>query len=73
MFIFSPKKLFIMEQQAMVITIVLLPVSLSAHDISVTLQRINYLHNIGHVRISGVAPVNLRHPAQKVESVKSNG
>jgi len=62
-----------MEQQAMVITIVLLLVNLSAHDTSVALQRINYLHNIGRVRISGVAPVNLRHLAQKVESAKNNG
>jgi len=67
------KRSFITEQQAMVITIVLLPVNLSVQDTNAALPKINLLLSIGLARIYGLVPVAPRQVAQKEGSARSNG
>jgi hypothetical protein len=67
------KRLFTMEQKAMVTTIAPLLVSLSVLVISVHPQRTNSVLNTGLARISGLVPVVQRSPAQRDVSARSKG
>ena len=57
------------ERRCAIIITVTLPANLSVPVTSAVKRRANYLHNIGHVRNSGLDQKEVRLLAQKEESV----